>query len=284
MFFLAFFDTLWSSRSRPPRARWRPATASLARLWAMMLCGEKAKPPPPRTNTVRTRGGAVAAAAQIHKWATMNDKGGLTLKPSNSLYTVCHPLSCYVLFLMGSSCHLWCRSISPSAGKPCQKCITKSTDWVDDTHCTSSITTWLFFSNLHFLELYFAFKVPPFHHCFIIAHFINSWLTQLRSGFLSPPSAHACCKYQLGPTTPTTIPLTRVDQEREEEEEGRQESGPREDNEGERRQRRIGGESTFVILESFAKILLPDRSQCNNHNPCDIGKLRQVARIRTYFK
>ena len=39
---------------------------------------------------------------------------------------------------------------------------------------------------------------------------------------------------------------------------GRQESGPREDNEGERRQERIGGESTFVISEPFKEVLLPD--------------------------
>ena len=46
-------------------------------------------------------------------------------------------------------------------------------------------------------------------------------------------NAHACCKYQLGPTTPTTIPLTRVDQEREEEEERRQrERAAQEEREG----------------------------------------------------
>ena len=82
--------------------------------------------------------------------------------------------------------------------------------------------------------------------------------------------AHACCKYQLGPTTPTTIPLTRVDQEREEEEEI--ERAAQEEREKARKKkwrqkrvRRERGESNLVISGPFAKILL----QCRN-NHCDV--------------
>ena len=95
----------------------------------------------------------------------------------------------------------------------------------------------------------------------------NAYTVSLVFQVFGPMDAHACCKYQLGPTTPTTIPLTRVDQEREEERERVAEERARrqERRSGDKRVRRERGESNLVISGPFAKILL----QCRN-NPSDV--------------